>query len=293
MLKAMFLLQCIRGSALVYRQGLVPALPMVASRVIGMGRIIRPGSGAAKFSTTASPLPVRPEAPMKPRKIFKVRQHVNPLASSFQVEIPLEEGWLATAFAKPINKEMIVDIGCAKGTWALTMCKSDPGINVLGLEIRKPMVQNCLIRKQSWGLTNVHFLSCNANVNIHRILTDIHKQGATVGTVTIQFPDPQFKERHKKRRLVNATFVQNLSSALQEGTRVFMQSDVKELLEDMISHFLDSPYFTPAQGYDSTCLEGNKSAFPVRTEREIATLANGLPVYRMMFIRNALPTVPI
>jgi tRNA (guanine-N7-)-methyltransferase len=248
---------------------------------------------SVKSFSTAPTLSSLGEIPIKPRRIVKVRQHVNPLASSFQVPITLEEGWLATAFAKPINRDFIVDIGCAKGTWALSMCKADPDINVLGLEIRKPMVQNCLLRKQSWGLTNVHFLSCNANVNIHRILIDIQKQGATVGTVTIQFPDPQFKERHKKRRLVNAIFVQNLSGALKEGTRVFMQSDVKELLEDMISHFLDSPYFVPAQGYDSTCLEGNTSPFPVQTEREVATLANSLPVYRMMFIRNAVPTLPI
>ena len=46
---------------------------------------------------------------------LKVRQHVNPLASTYQKPTEFEENWVQNAFAQP-NLPTIVDIGCAKGT---------------------------------------------------------------------------------------------------------------------------------------------------------------------------------
>ena len=45
---------------------------------------------------------------------LKVRQHVNPLASTYQKPTEFEENWVQNAFAQP-NLPTIVDIGCAKG----------------------------------------------------------------------------------------------------------------------------------------------------------------------------------
>jgi tRNA (guanine-N7-)-methyltransferase len=221
-----------------------------------------------------------------PSKKLKVRQHVNPLASSFQKPITLSQDWISASFANLRPNQFIVDVGSAKGSWALEMCKHDSSINVLGLEIRSALVENCLMRKEKWNLTNVHYLSCNANVNVQHILSELHRAGMTVTTVTLQFPDPMYKERHKKRRLVNTAFVIALASELSSGAQVFMQSDVKDLIEDMVSHFAGSPYFAASPSFDTRTLTNNESPFPIKTEREIATLGHGLPVYRMMFIRN-------
>ena len=228
---------------------------------------------------------------LKAKKTFKVRQHVNPLASAFQQPVVLEKNWLQRSFANMNPKEFIVDIGCAKGSWALTMCENNPDINILGLEIRAPMVENCMIRKVKKGIQNVHFLSCNANVNVRNILSSINEQGIKVNTITMQFPDPQFKERHKKRRLVNSIFVNDIASSISKDTQIFLQSDVEELILDMVSHFNNSIYFTPVNGYNIFNLHENISPFPIKTEREIATLAQTLPVYRMLFKRNDVEIV--
>jgi tRNA G46 methylase TrmB len=58
-----------------------------------------------------------------------------------------------------------------------------------------------------------------------------------IQAVTIQFPDPHFKARHKKRRVVNPDLVNCLAKYLPAGTLVFLQSDIQELEVDMISHF--------------------------------------------------------
>lgn len=216
----------------------------------------------------------------------KVRQHVNPLTSKYQQPVQLEEGWLQKAFAQPHAKEFIIDIGSAKGSWAIAMCENNPDMNILGLEIRRPMVEMCLHRKCARKLNNIHFLSTNANVDLDTILANLNGAGVIISTVTIQFPDPHFKHKHKKRRLVNEQLVLSLATRLKSGTHVFIQSDIEELEQYMLSFFLGSPYFSVATGYDAVNLVSNKSPFAVQTEREIATLNASLPVFRMLFVRN-------
>ena len=49
--------------------------------------------------------------------------------------------------------------------------------------------------------------------------------------VTIQFPDPHFKNRHHKRRVVQSALVRAVAEGLPTGARVFLQSDVLEVSE--------------------------------------------------------------
>jgi tRNA (guanine-N7-)-methyltransferase len=44
--------------------------------------------------------------------------------------------------------------------------------------------------------------------------------------VYIQFPDPHFKRRHRKRRIFQPSMVRAVSRMLPPGGRLFLQSDV-------------------------------------------------------------------
>ena len=46
---------------------------------------------------------------------LKVRQHVNPLSSKYQVPVNLPGNWMCEAF-EDAQRPLIIDIGCAKGT---------------------------------------------------------------------------------------------------------------------------------------------------------------------------------
>jgi len=163
-------------------------------------------------------------------------------------------------------------------------------LNLLGLEIRRPVVDLCLRRKAFRGLHNVHFLSVNANVDLTEILSSLQNLAVPIDTVTIQFPDPHFKSRHKKRRVVNEGLVSCIAKfTSQIGSKVFLQSDIEELQCDMVEHFEKSGYFDSAEGYDSSKLGQNLNPFGQQTEREIATYAKGLPVFRMLYKRNMKP----
>lgn len=223
---------------------------------------------------------------------LKVRQHVNPLSSRYQVPLELDNNWRSDAYKAPFNN-YIVDIGCAKGTWALKAAQSNKNINILGLEIRRPVVEFALKRKVKWNLNNVHFLSCNANVDLENILSSITRPQKTsnsskIDMVCLQFPDPHFKKKHKKRRVVNSELVETIARHLEYGAQVFLQSDILDVEEDMIENFSSSPYFTVDSAYKLNNLETNINPTKIETEREIATFNKKLPVYRFLFRRNEL-----
>ena len=230
---------------------------------------------------------------------LKCRQHVNPLDITYQIPIQLDAAWKEKFFVNPANP-YIVDIGAAKGTWALKYGMANPHHNIVGLEIRRPVVAYALQRRDNWNVKNVHFLSCNANVDLNSILASINTKSGSDNTsdasvdtstnlismITIQFPDPCFKTKHKKRRVVNSDLINTIAKHISKGTNVFLQSDVLELEEDMVTQFHShSEYFVPATNYDISNLDKNVNPFDVQTEREISTLNKGLPVYRMMFTK--------
>ena len=86
--------------------------------------------------------------------------------------------------------------------------------------------------------SNLHYLQMNVNVDVGVLLSHIGAGGRSpLRLVTINFPDPLFKSKHKKRRVVTERFVEELYRGTEEGVRLFMQSDVKECLDDMRETF--------------------------------------------------------
>ena len=114
-----------------------------------------------------------------------------------------------------------MDVGCAKGTWILQNAEANPDTNYLGLEIRRPVVEYCIERAKRWELTNAHFFATNANIDLPIIMTDLLERGVCIDMVTIHHPDPHFKKRHKKRRVVTDELVEEIANIVPLGCRSF------------------------------------------------------------------------
>lgn len=153
-----------------------------------------------------------------------VRQHVNPLSARFQQKIIIPK-W--SEIYADISKPFHIDIGCAKGNYLLTQAQENPDINYLGLEIRESLVD--LANSRKGDLDNIHFLFCNANLDFESIFKSLKN----VDLISILNPDPWFKEKHKKRRVINQTFVNSLESLVDIKTKILVQTDVEELMDDM------------------------------------------------------------
>jgi len=94
--------------------------------------------------------------------------------------------------------------------------------------------------------------------------------------VTIQFPDPWFKKKHAKRRMVNEEMVETIVRHLAPNGRVFVQTDIEFLADEMFELFRSDKRFLEKPI--------TENPFPVKTEREKAVEDKDLPVYRTAFI---------
>jgi tRNA (guanine-N7-)-methyltransferase len=206
----------------------------------------------------------------------RVRQHVNPLSKKYQTPVsPLD--W-EKVYAKP-NQPLHLDIGCAKGQFVLNMAKIEPNWNFLGLEIRETLVVEANKLRSQLGFTNLHYLFCNVNNSLQSLLSSLPP--GSLQRVTIQFPDPWFKNRHAKRRVVQPELVAELANYLAVGSIVFVQSDMEFIAVEMRDRFAENPAYQKI-GTEEWLAE---NPLPVATEREIYTQNKGEPVYRALFTR--------
>jgi tRNA (guanine-N7-)-methyltransferase len=203
----------------------------------------------------------------------RVHQHVNPLAPFYrQSPKPVD---IESVFAEP-DRPLLLDIGCARGRFLLRMAEAEPAWNYLGVEIREPLVDEANRIASEEGLTNLYYAFCNAMLWLDRLLENVPP--GILQAVTIQFPDPWFKKKHAKRRMVNGEMVDTIARNLATNGRVFVQTDIEFLAEEMFELFRADTRFT------EKAIEDNP--FPVRTEREKAVEDKGLTVYRAIFKIN-------
>ena len=211
-----------------------------------------------------------------------VRQHVNPLSRFFQ--LPLDLPPPQELFSDP-GRPVHLDIGCARGRFLLALAQQQPELNHLGVEIRRALVAAAEADRQQLGLGNLHYLFCNANISVEGWLTALAP--GQLDLVSIQFPDPWFKKRHHKRRVLQPALLLAIAAALEPGKRLFMQSDILDVIEPMVAVTEASGCFsrpaTDARPWRIT------TPLPVPTERETYVLEQGLPVYRVLYERNETP----
>ncbi|MEO8574739.1 MAG: tRNA (guanosine(46)-N7)-methyltransferase TrmB [Pyrinomonadaceae bacterium] len=200
----------------------------------------------------------------------RVHQHVNPLAPFYRQ--PPEPVDIESIFSEP-DQPLLMDIGSARGRFLLRMAEAEPRWNYLGVEIRQPLVDEANRIAGVEGLTNLHYQFCNAMLWLGRLIADI--PDGILQAVTIQFPDPWFKKKHAKRRMVNKELVEAVIDKLSSGGRVFVQTDIVFLAEEMFELFRA----------DKRLKEGeiDDNPFPVKTERERSVEEKNLTVYRAMF----------
>jgi tRNA (guanine-N7-)-methyltransferase len=203
----------------------------------------------------------------------RVHQHVNPLAPFYR-QAPKPVG-IAEVFAHP-TRPLLLDIGCARGRFLLRMAEAQPEWRYLGVEIREPLVEEANRLAREADLTNLHYAFCNAMLWLDRLLENI--PNGILHAVTIQFPDPWFKKKHAKRRMVNDEMVETIASHLAPNGTVFIQTDIEFLADEMFEFFRSDQRFSEHKIAENP--------FPVKTEREKAVEEKGLPVFRNRFVRQ-------
>jgi tRNA (guanine-N7-)-methyltransferase len=205
----------------------------------------------------------------------RVRQHVNPLSQKYRTAIAVPD-W--SQIYGNVSQPLHLDIGCARGKFLLQMAPLQPDWNFLGIEIRESLVIEANQQCDRLALNNLHFLFGNMNSTPLLFLNSLP---ATLSRVSIQFPDPWFKQRHSKRRVVQPELVTALGEVLSLQGQILLQSDVELVVQEMSDRFLENPRFQKTHIEPWLTL----NPFPVSTERENACLNLERPVYRVLLTK--------
>ena len=204
----------------------------------------------------------------------------NDLARHLKTFEDLPRPWNAEAlFGRKANVE--VEVGSGKGLFLRTAAAARPEVDFLGIEIAPRYARFAAARLARDGLPNAVVVIADALRLFAEILPD-----ECLAAVHLYFPDPWWKRRHKKRRVLRESFVRDVERTLRPGGLLHYWTDVEEYFRTGLALIagqtglmgpIDVPE-VPAQG-----------ELGYRTHFERRTRLGGRKVYRAEF-RKVGPT---
>ncbi len=147
----------------------------------------------------------------------RVRTHTNPLNIRHRFS---SDTLSATDFSSSIDLE----IGFGRGVFLRNWAGKYPNHSVFGVEVRKPIVEILQTRISDLGLNNVEIFHGNGHFFIEDCFPD-----ESLDRVFVFHPDPWFKKKHHKRRVVNCDFLSLLKKKLKPSGRLYVSTDVEVL----------------------------------------------------------------
>ncbi len=200
---------------------------------------------------------------MSPRR---VRNHVNPLAILKEYK-----------FAGFANKNPImVEVGSCKGEFITEIIAKNPSKNFILFEIRVPLANK--LREKFKDFSNVVVFDGDAGRNFREILLPSIQNGVSIEQIFVNFPDPWFKDKHKKRRFINEKFLANCAEWLPTETEFVFQTDQEFMFQETLEVLKNSAYQN-IEFFDD-------SIHGVPTHWEKQKLLEGAKIWRMKFRQN-------
>lgn len=162
----------------------------------------------------------------------------------------------------------VLDIGCGKGIFLLNYAEQNPNQNILGIEIREPLVNwiNHFIKEEN--IVNAAAVRYSVVNRLPFIESNsIHK-------VFYLFPDPWPKRIHRRRRAFTIDFLEEIYRILEVGGSLNLATDVpevneyhKELLE-LFGKFdfrmaEDTDWNYPITNKESFCIRHNIDTYKI------------------------------
>jgi tRNA (guanine-N7-)-methyltransferase len=119
-----------------------------------------------------------------------------------------------------------VEVGSGKGLFLTAAAMQQPQHSFLGTEIAAKYARYSAARLAKRGLENARMVHGNAQ----RVFSEFLSDGCAAA-VHVYFPDPWWKKRHKKRRVMCEPFLWQIQRVLQPGGTLHFWTDVEEYFQ--------------------------------------------------------------
>ncbi len=206
-----------------------------------------------------------------------MRQHVNPLSKVFQVIEPIPA--LEQIFNEP-TKPLHLDVGCGSGTFLFNLANQNKNWNYIGLEIREKLVHNAKFKLKNESIDNLFFAFGNANYLIQDCLGKFPAD--ILFSVSFNFPDPWFKKKHHKRRIVQPQLIHTISKLMVNGGYISIKSDIEELFRYMDMTIINSKCFINYVYQDNEMFDSH-NPINLKTNRENYVIQKKRKVFERLY----------
>jgi tRNA (guanine-N7-)-methyltransferase len=214
---------------------------------------------------------------------MRIRQHVNPLKSDL-----LDIANVPRVEAAP-GRALEVELGAAEAHFLIDRARQDPASTFVGIEIRRELVEAVNAACAAAGPPNVRSVFANMSVDMGRLFAD-----GSVRRFFLNFPDPWFKSRQHKRRVIGPGLMVEIGRALAPGGELYVQTDIFALALDAMAA-LEA---LSAASAGSAASEGafvnlagawtflRESPYEAKSRRERQCETEGVRVWRLLYRRR-------
>ncbi|KAF7970116.1 hypothetical protein HWV62_25002 [Athelia sp. TMB] len=194
------------------------------------------------------------------KKHYRQRAHANPF-SDHTLDYPscpanLDWDTHYPAFAGTGKTPEFADVGCGFGGLLIALAPLFPDVLMLGMEIRVQVTQyvqdritalraTASVTSPSGDATTTPGAYQNVSVvraNAMKFLPNYFPKHS-LSALFFLFPDPHFKSRKHKARIISPTLLAEYAYAMRPGGIVYTITDVHDLHQWMKSHLDDFPLF--------------------------------------------------
>lgn len=173
----------------------------------------------------------------------------------------------AYAREKTLPDRLSMEIGSNKGRFLRGLASRHPDKFYLGVELRTKWAQQANTSFEREGIKNAHILSADAFIALPILVDD-----GQLEELFVLYPDPWWKERHKRRRVIRTEHLDLLSQKMCQGGNLWIRTDVGPLANDMRADLNAHPDFEPLP-----LAEHPLEPFPW-SERDTLTISKEMPV---------------
>ena len=131
-----------------------------------------------------------------------------------------------------------LDIGFGRGMSLFERAAAAPESRIVGIEVKTKLAYTVDRRLEKHGLRNVTILCGDAREILKRA-----EPAGSVRRVSLHFPDPWWKKRHDKRRVIGDELLSELARLLEVGGELLIQTDVEHRAEQYVDQLRARPEF--------------------------------------------------
>lgn len=181
-------------------------------------------------------------------------------------------------FDRAASMPVELEVGSGKGLFLFTAARADSSRAFIGCEIALGYARLAAARLAREGLANARMLHGDAGTLVRCILPD-----RSLEAVHVYFPDPWWKARHRKRRVLSSPFLAHVARLLPAGGRLHVWTDVEEYYRETLGLADAIGCFDPVA---EEAAAAPRHDLDYRTHFERRTRLAGAPVWRGLLVRN-------